>query len=75
LSIVVHHGGMEHEITFQQAREIVRLRRRHPGADVLVHQKPWGVIVEARRGGRTVELECFDWTGAATPDRRIGLAA
>jgi hypothetical protein len=66
---------VDHELTLQQAREIALLRRRHPGAEVLAHEKPWGVIVEARRRGRTVELERFDWSGAALPDRPIRRAA
>jgi hypothetical protein len=40
-----------------------------------VHHKPWGLIVEVRRGGHAVELERFDWTGGAEPDRPLGLAA
>jgi hypothetical protein len=59
----------------QQMREIVLLRRRHPRAEVLVHQKSWGVIVEARRRGHVVELRRFDWTGTVTSDRRITHAA
>jgi hypothetical protein len=66
---------VEHELTIDQAREIVRLRWRHPGAEVRVHHKPWGVIVEARRGRRAVEIERFDWAGGATPERRIDRAA
>jgi hypothetical protein len=66
---------MSHELTIDQMREIVRLRRRHPRADVIVHPKPWGIIVEARRSGHAVELKGFDWTGAVTPDRQIALAA
>ena len=66
---------MVHELTIDQMREIVRLRRRHPRADVLVHQKPWGLIVEARRSGHTIELERFDWTGAVQPDQQIAFAA
>jgi hypothetical protein len=66
---------MDHELTLQQAREIARLRRRHPGAQLLVHQRPWGVIVEARRGSRTVELERFDFNGATMPDRSLRQAA
>ena len=62
---------MARELTIRQMREIVLLRRRHPRADVLVHQKPWGIIVEARRRGHVVELQRFDWTGAVMPDRRI----
>ena len=64
-----------HELTVDQMREIVRLRRRHPRAEVLVHQKPWGLIVEARRRGHAIELERFDWSGAVTPDRPIAFAA
>ena len=60
-----------HELTIDQMREIVRLRRRHPRAEVLVHQKPWGLIVEARRSGHAIELERFDWGGAVTPDHEI----
>jgi hypothetical protein len=44
------------ELTLDQARLIARLRRRWPGADVQAHQRPWGVIVEVRRDGRTVAL-------------------
>jgi hypothetical protein len=66
---------MARELTMRQMREIVLLRRRHPRAEVLVHQKPWGIIVEARRRGHVVELRRFDWTGAVMPDHRITRAA
>ena len=66
---------MEHELTIDQVREIARLRARHPGAELRVHRKAWGLIVEARRGGHTVELARFDWTGAALADRRMSVAA
>ncbi len=66
---------MAHELTIQQMREIVLMRRRHPHARVLVHQKRWGIIVEARRGGRAIELQRFDWAGGVTPDRQIPIAA
>lgn len=59
------------ELTVEQMREIVRLRRRHPDAEVVVHPKPWGIVVEARRSGHAVELERFDWSGAVTPDQPI----
>ena len=68
-------GVMTPELTIDQAREIMRLRMRHPRAEVVVHHKPWGVIVEARRAGHVVELERFDWTGAVLPDQQIALAA
>ncbi len=63
------------ELTLDQMREIVRLRRRHPRAEVLVHHKPWGLIVEARRSGHAVELERFDWSGAVLADEQIAFAA
>ncbi len=66
---------MARELTMRQMREIVRLRRRHPRAEVLVHQKPWGIIVEVRRHGHAAELRRFDWTGAVMPDREITRAA
>ena len=66
---------MPRELTMRQMREIVLMRRRHPRADVRVHQKPWGIIVEARRRGHVVELQRFDWTGTVLPDRRITRAA
>jgi hypothetical protein len=66
---------MTGELTMRQMREILRLRRRHPRAEVLVHQKPWGIIVEARRHGHAVELQRFDWTGTVLPDRQITRAA
>jgi hypothetical protein len=62
---------MEHELTTTQARRIDALRRRHPGAELLVHRRPWGVIVEARRRGHTVELERFEFTGASLRDQGI----
>jgi hypothetical protein len=63
------------ELTIDQLREIVRLRGRHPRADVILHHKPWGFIVEASRHGHAIELERFDWSGAITPDQRIAIAA
>jgi hypothetical protein len=66
---------VDQELTIEQVREIARLRRRHPGAELLVHHKPWGLIVEARRGGHAVELERFDWAGGAEPDVPLRLAA
>jgi hypothetical protein len=63
------------ELTIDQARLIARLRRRWPDADVRAHQRPWGVIVEVRRGGRTVSLTAFDGEGAIHNDRSIARAA
>ena len=58
------------ELTTDQARLIARLRRRWPGADVRAHQRPWGVIVEVRRDGRTVSLTALDGQGASSPRAR-----
>ena len=66
---------MDPELTPRQAREIARLRRRHPDAEVRVHPRPWGLVVEARRGARTVALERFDWDGAVLSDQRVDRAA
>ena len=72
---MAHHGRMERELTIDQAREIVRLRRRHPDAELRVHEKDWGVIVEARRHGHAIELERFAYDGATERERAVGLAA
>jgi hypothetical protein len=66
---------MAHELTVQQTRQIVLMRRRHPRATLLVHQKPWGIIVEARRQEHVIELTRFDWSGGVTPDAQIPLVA
>ena len=66
---------MERTLTLPQAREIVRLRRRHPGAEIRVHDRGWGLVLEARRGDRVLELERFDFTGAVLADERIDRAA
>ena len=63
---------MDRELTLPQAREIVRLRRRHSGSELVVHRREYGLIAEVRRGARVVELERFDWTGEVVPDRNMG---
>lgn len=63
------------ELTLGQAREIARLRRRHPGAEVCTHQRPWGVIVEVRRGTRVVALRRFDFGGEVLGEQRLDRAA
>lgn len=62
---------MDAELTIDQAREIAGLGQRHPRAELVVHHRPWGVIVEARRGAHAVELESFDYAGGTRPDRPI----
>jgi hypothetical protein len=44
------------ELTLRQAREIARLRRRHPRAEVVVHRREHDLIVEVRDRGRTLTL-------------------
>jgi hypothetical protein len=63
------------ELTTDQVRLIARLSRRWPGADVRAHQRPWGVIVEVRRDGRTVSLTALDGNGGIEPARSIPRAA
>jgi hypothetical protein len=66
---------MDRELTIEQAREIARLRARHPGAELRVHERSWGVIVEARRRDHVIALERFAYGGAIEPEQRLGLAA
>jgi hypothetical protein len=63
------------ELTIDQARLIARLRRRWPDADVRAHQRPWGVIVEVRRDGRTMSLTALDGEGGIETARSIDRAA
>jgi hypothetical protein len=66
---------MDAELTLEQAQEIYLLRRRHPGATLRVHERPWGVLVEVVRGSRTIALERFEYGGAVVHDAPIRLAA
>ncbi|HXS45527.1 MAG TPA: hypothetical protein VN751_12940 [Solirubrobacteraceae bacterium] len=63
------------ELTTAQARLIARLRARWPEAEVRAHQRPWGVIVEVRRGERTVSLTAFDGEGGVHGARHVADAA
>ena len=47
---------MAFELSTDQARYIARMRAAWPDADVRVHQRTWGVIVEVRRSARTIAL-------------------
>jgi hypothetical protein len=66
---------MDAELTLEQAREIALLRRRHPGAELRVHERAWGVLVEVRRHGHAIALERFEYGGAVVHDAPIRLAA
>jgi hypothetical protein len=63
------------ELTTDQARYIARMRSAWPDADVRVHQRAWGVIVEVRRSGRTVALVGFDGFGGILRDEPLRRAA
>ena len=68
-------GMDERELTLPQAVEIHRLRRHRPDAEVTVHRRAWGIVIEVRESGRTVELERFDFDGTMHRDQRIDRAA
>jgi hypothetical protein len=63
------------ELTVEQSRVIAQLRARFSGAEVRTHQRPWGVIVEIRRDGRTVSLTAFDAVGGVRRAEPLPLAA
>lgn len=63
------------ELTTDQARLIARLRRKWPQADVRVHQRAWGVIVEVRDGDRTLSLTALDGSGGMEDERHLSWAA
>jgi hypothetical protein len=59
------------EITIAQAREIARLRRRHPAASVLLHHRAHDLIVEVQRRGHTVTLERFGEDGTVLGEHPV----
>jgi hypothetical protein len=63
------------ELTTDQARLIARMRREWPQADVRVHQRTWGVIVEVRDGDRTLSLTALDGSGGIEDERHLSWAA
>lgn len=63
------------ELSTDQARYIARMRAAWPDAEVRVHQRRWGVIVEVLRLGRTVALVAFDGEGGVRRDRPLRRAA
>lgn len=76
LSNAVDDPYMDAELTPDQAREIHSLRRRFPGAELRVHERPWGVLIEVRRHGHVVTLERLEFaTGAVVRDAPIRMAA
>jgi hypothetical protein len=67
--------ALELELTTEQTRLIARLRRRWPNAEVRVHQRSWGVIVEVRDGDRTLSLTALDGTGGIEDEHNLSWAA
>lgn len=63
------------ELTTDQARYIARMRTAWPDAEVRVHQRTWGVIVEVRRMERTIALVAFDAHGGVRRDAPVRRAA
>jgi hypothetical protein len=63
------------ELTTDQARTIARLRRRWPRAEVRIHRRAWGVIVEVHDGERTVSLTRLDQAGGIEDEHRLSWAA
>lgn len=63
------------ELTTDQARLIARLRRQWPQAQLRVHERPWGVIVEVHADGRTISLIALDGSGGITDEQHLSWAA
>jgi hypothetical protein len=63
------------ELTTDQARYIARMRTGWPDAQVHVHQRAWGVIVEVRRAERAIALVAFDAHGGVHRDAPLRRAA
>jgi hypothetical protein len=66
---------MAFELSTDQARYIARMRAAWPDADVRVHQRAWGVIVEVRRRGRTIAIVGFGADGGVRRDAPLRRAA
>ena len=70
----------DRELTPRQARAVAHVRATHPRAELTLHERPWGFILEVREPApsgrvRTVALARFEADGAILPDERVRLAA
>lgn len=70
----------ELELTPGQARAVAGLRRRWPHAEIVVHARGWGLILEVRDagpGGRpvTIAIARLGRDGSVAGDRAVPLAA
>ena len=63
------------ELTTDQARVADALRRRWPRGRVTSHQRPWGVILEARVDGHSVEIVALGADGRVEHDAPLRRAA
>ncbi len=59
------------ELTLDQAREVARLRRAHPGAEVVLHHRAHDLIVEVQRRGHTVALARFGADGSVGGEQPV----
>lgn len=66
---------MRHELSPDQARAIARLRQRHPRCELVVHRRPWGVVVEATRNGQALEMLRVDYYGGCAHEAGLQQAA
>jgi hypothetical protein len=66
---------MAFELTTDQARYIARMRSGWPDAEIRVHQRAWGVIVEVRRDRRSVAIVAFEADGGVQRDAPLQRAA
>jgi hypothetical protein len=68
------------ELTVSQARAVYAIRRRHPDAELVFHERRWGFILEVTRprasgGRRVVALARFATDGSIRPDMPLPLAS
>ena len=67
------------ELTTAQARAVYAIRRRHPEAELVFHERRWGFILEVTKprasgGRRVVALARFAADGSIRPDMPLPLA-
>ncbi len=62
------------ELSLEQARTLARIRAFQPNAEVRLHDKPGGVVVELRRGHRA-QAAFIDESGTFFPDDSLRPAA
>jgi hypothetical protein len=58
------------ELSPQQCRTVAQIRSCQPQAEMRLHDKPGGVLIELRRGHRA-QLAFIDPAGALVPDQSL----